>query len=61
MDIVLGVAYVVAGYWASGVVIYENKVVIHQTGALFMQRVAFAIVLGWALIPLSVLKRIFFR
>lgn len=61
MEIALVIIYLAAGYWAAGVVIYENKVVIHQIGDLFLQRIAFGAIFGWALIPLAVLKRIFFR
>ena len=38
MEIVIGIVYVVAGYWAVGKVLYENKIVIEfQPGALFLK------------------------
>lgn len=52
------IAYLAAGYWAAGVVFYENKVVIHTFGGLFMQKLAWGAVLGIVLIPLAVIKRL---
>lgn len=53
--------YLFLGYWASGVVIYENKIVFHRIGELFLQKLLWGAILGWILIPIAVLKRIFFR
>lgn len=55
---ILGIAYLVAGYWAAGVMFYEGKVVIHSFGALFMQKVMLGAILGIVLIPAAIVKRI---
>lgn len=57
----LFIAYLVAGYWAAGVMLYENKVVIHRFGGLFMQKIIWGTVLGVILIPAAVIKRILFK
>ncbi len=53
---ILAVLYVVLGYWATGVTIYANKIVIHKFGELFISRLCFALLLGWALIPIALVK-----
>ena len=60
----LFLVYVLLGYWAAGVIFFENnenKVVIHTFGALFMQKMCLGCFLGIIIIPLAILKRIFFR
>lgn len=57
----LFVLYLVAGYWAAGVVFYENKVVIHAFGALFMRKLCLGFILGIVIIPVAIIKRIFFK
>ena len=42
----LFLVYVVLGYWAAGVIFFENKVVIHTFGALFMQKMCLGCFLG---------------
>ena len=58
---ILAVFYVVAGYWAAGVVLYENKILIYEAGALFFRKFVWGIMFGWIFIPIAVLKRIFMR
>ena len=53
----LFVVYLIVGYWAAGVVLYENKVVIHTFGGLFMQKMIWGTVGGIILIPLAIIKR----
>ncbi len=53
--------YLVAGYWAAGVVFYENKIIIHAWGMLFFRKVMLGFFLGFILIPIAILKRIIFR
>ena len=53
--------YLVAGYWAAGVVFYENKVVIHAFGVLFMRKLCLGFILGIVIIPVAIIKRIFFK
>ncbi len=50
--------YWVAGYWAAGVVCFENRIIIHQFGALFMQKCILGLLLGWILIPIALIKRL---
>lgn len=57
---ILFLLYVVLGYWATGVTIYANKIVFHAFGELFMQRLIFGVLFGWILIPVALLKTIFF-
>lgn len=57
---VLFLIYAIAGYWATGQTIYANKIIIYNTpGALFMRRLTLGIFIGWLLIPVAILKRIF--
>ena len=57
----LFIIYVIAGYWAAGVVFYENKIVIHTFGALFFRKVMLGMILGFILIPIAIIKRVFSR
>jgi len=57
----LVILYAVLGYWAAGVVVYENKIVFHRLGELFFQKLMLGVIFGWILIPIAILKRIFFR
>jgi len=43
---ILVIAYLIAGYWAAGVILFEGKVVIHSFGALFMQKMMWGTILG---------------
>lgn len=52
------IIYLIAGYWAAGVVFFENKVVIHSFGQLFLQKVILGFLLGIVIIPIAVIKRI---
>lgn len=61
MGELLFIIYLAAGYWAAGVVLYENKVVIHTFGGLFMQKMIWGIVLGVILIPAAIIKRLLFK
>lgn len=59
VDVLIIIVYWVAGYWAYGVVFYEGKIVIHKVGELFMKKFWGGLLLGWALIPVACLKRLF--
>mgnify|MGYP003316556746 CR=1 FL=1 len=61
MDALLIIVYVVLGYWAAGVCFYENKIVFHAFGELFMKKLILGIFLGIVIIPVAFLKRLFFR
>lgn len=58
---VLFIIYAALGYWATGVTIYANKVVIHAFGQLFLQRLIIGTLLGWILIPIAIIKLLFGR
>ena len=53
------IIYVILGYWATGVVLYENKIVIYTEGSLFMKKLIYGLIFGWLFIPLAILKRVF--
>lgn len=58
---ILFIVYLIAGYWAVGVVLYKNKIVMHTFGTFFLWKLSLAVFLGVILIPIAILKRIFFR
>ena len=53
------IIYWIAGYWAYGVMVYEGKIVICKEGELFMKKLGGGLMLGWLMIPLAILKRLF--
>lgn len=53
--------YVALGYWATGVTIYANKIVIHAFGQLFIQRLILGTLFGWILIPVAIIKSLLAR
>ncbi len=61
MDTLILLVYLALGYWAAGVVFYENKIVFHTFGALFLRKLCLGLFLGIVIIPIAVLKRLFFR
>ena len=50
------IIYAVLGYWATGQTIYVGKVVVHDFGLLFLQRLIVGTLFGWILIPVAVIK-----
>ena len=61
MGLIIAIVYIIAGYWATGETIYANKILIGQAGDIFIQRCVMGAILGWALIPVAIIKRIFSR
>jgi hypothetical protein len=57
----ISILWLAACCWAAGVVIFENKVVIHSFGELFLQKVTLEFIAGIVLIPLAMVKRLFSR
>lgn len=53
--------YLALGYWAAGVVFFENKIVIHAFGALFFKKLCLGLILGIIIIPVAIIKRFVFR
>ena len=56
---ILAILYLVLGYWATGKTIYANKTVIYSGFSFFYRRLAMALVFGWILIPVALLKVLF--
>lgn len=56
----LSLIYVIAGYWAAGVVLYEGKIVFYSFGQLFLQKLIWGTLLGFILIPIAIGKRLLF-
>ena len=55
------IIYLIAGYWAVGQTVYANKIVINTGNALFVKKVTLGFLLGWILIPVAIIKKIFFK
>lgn len=56
-DDMLLIIYCIVGFWAVNKVIYEGKVVIYSDGMqLFIKKIVYAFFLGWALIPIAIIK-----
>ena len=53
------ILYIVLTYWAVGVVIYDNKVVVHKLGMFFVQKLCIGLFLGIFLIPIAIIKKFF--
>lgn len=53
------ILYLALGYWATGRTIYANKILIGTEKGIFMQRMTMAILLGWILIPVAIIKMLF--
>lgn len=56
---IMVIAYLVLGYWAVGKTIYANKIMIGDFFSIFLRRVVFGLILGWALIPIALIRCIF--
>ena len=57
---ILFIIYAIVGYWAAGVVFYNNKFVVQtMLGQLFMTKLVIGILLGIVIIPVAIIKRIF--
>lgn len=56
---ILFIIYAALGYWAAGVVFFNNKVVIETAlGQLFMTKLIIGILLGIFIIPIAIIKRV---
>ena len=56
METVLLIIYAAASYWATNKVLYEGKVVFYSSAYVhYMKK------FGWILIPIAILKCIFFK
>lgn len=59
MDIIILIAYLALGYWATGYLFYRNKVVISSNGSFFGTKLGIGALFGWILIPVAFIKYIF--
>lgn len=48
--------YMAIGYWATGVTIYANKILIGSGNAIFMRKLIWGTLFGWVLIPLAIIR-----
>lgn len=55
----IAVVYLALGYWATGKTLYANKIVIYSGLSFFFQRLVMALMLGWILIPVALVKKLF--
>ena len=51
--------YIWAGYWACGKTIYANSIRVGTWFGLFFKRLLIGTLLGWALIPLALIRMVF--
>ncbi len=56
MGAILFLIYIAAGYWAADQTIYANKILIGTTTSIFIRKFALALMFGWALIPIALIK-----
>ena len=54
---VIVIIYAILGYWAVGQTIYANKIRIGTLSTLFWQQLFLALLLGWILIPIALVKK----
>ncbi len=58
LEMILLLAYMIAGYWAVGQTIYANKIRIGTWSNLFMTQLIIGVLAGWFLIPVAIIKKI---
>lgn len=59
---VIFIIYMALGYWATGLTTHANKIFMgYAIGELLVERLCWAFIFGWALIPVAMIKCIFFR
>ena len=62
METVLLIIYAAASYWATNKVLYEGKVVYYSSAYVhYMKKFLIGMMFGWILIPIAILKSIFFQ
>ncbi len=59
---ILAILYVVVGYWAAGVVFFQDKIVFQRRlGQIFITKLILGLFLGVIVIPIAILKTFFSR
>ena len=53
---IIALIYIVLGYWATGKTIYEDAIMFGTASGIFIQRCCVGAILGWALIPIAIIK-----
>ena len=56
---IIALAYLALGYWATGKTLYADKIVIYSGLSFFYRRLVMALMLGWILIPVALIKTLF--
>lgn len=57
---VILIIYAVLGYWATAETTHKNKIFLgYGIGELFFERLIWGLFLGWALIPIAIIRKIF--
>lgn len=59
--VILFIIYMVAGYWAVGKTIYANRIVFGTWEKVFIEKFGYALILGWLLIPIALIKSLIGR
>lgn len=59
---ILIIIYACAGYWAVGKTIFANRIIVsNKIGEATFLRLFFGILFGWCLIPVAIIKQLFFK
>lgn len=53
---ILLIIYIAAGWWAANRTVYANRVVFGQYTTILMQKFMVALLFGWLLIPVALIK-----
>lgn len=54
---ILAIIYIVLGYWVTGKTTHTNKIFMgYGIGELFFERLILGFILGWALIPVTIIR-----
>ena len=53
---IIAIIYIVLGYWATGKTIYEDAIMFGTASGIFVQKYYINTILGWALIPIAIIK-----
>lgn len=61
METILVLIYWCVGYWAVGKTLYANQILIGTAGNIFLRKAIWAFLLGWILIPIAIIKSVFFQ
>lgn len=50
------IIYGIVGYWAVGRTIYANRIVFGTWDKIIIEKIGLALILGWLLIPIAIIK-----